>query len=102
MWTTVFLNEKKMVGRSNSAIPILCDNTQTAGLVAKNQGTLNTKLRHISINDHWLRQEQQLHRIDIHLVPSEEEEADGFTKALPTAVHRKFLKAIGMEEINTD
>src|SRR3546814_14195597 len=44
-------------------IRIQCDNQQTIQLVNKDLNKLQTKLRHVDINNHWLRQETQRKRI---------------------------------------
>ena len=44
-------------------INIDCDNLQTIRLLTKETSQLNTKLRHIDIHNHWLRQEIQEGRI---------------------------------------
>src|SRR6266567_4471083 len=36
---------------------IYCDNTQTIRLLTKSDAELNTKLQHVNIHYHWLRQE---------------------------------------------
>ena len=41
----------------NSRINIMCDNQQTIRLVNADIALLNTKLRHVDIHNHWLRQE---------------------------------------------
>ena len=68
-------------------IQIQCDNTATVRLVESELPTLNTKLRHVDIHNHWLRQEAQNGRITVKHTRSAELMADGLTKALGKARH---------------
>ncbi|RKK44172.1 hypothetical protein BFJ69_g18336, partial [Fusarium oxysporum] len=47
------------VQMDDPTIRIDCDNTQTINLVTAEIATLKTKLRHVDIHNHWLRQEVQ-------------------------------------------
>lgn len=67
---------------------LLCDNKQTIGLVNKEVALLNTRLRHVDIHNHWLRQEAADGRIKVQYTPTEDMLADGLTKALPFAPRR--------------
>src|SRR6185437_11305028 len=51
-------------------IRILCDNMQTIRLVKAEVVTLQTKLRHVDIHNHWLRQEVAAGRIIVEYTPS--------------------------------
>ena len=68
-------------------------------LLTKDSPTLNTKLRHIDIHQHWLRQEVQEKRIMVNWVKTTEIPADGFTKALPRQRHEAFLSQLGLVNI---
>lgn len=67
----------------NHEIAILCDNKQTLGLMTREDPPVTTKLRHIAINTHWLRQKVQAKRLSVQWVPTTQMPADGLTKALP-------------------
>lgn len=58
-----------------------------------------TKLRHVDIHRHWLRQEVQAKRLRITWVPTAEMPADGLTKALPRQKHEVFIKQLGLVDI---
>ncbi len=62
---------------------IQCDNQQTIGLVTKDITTLRTKLRHVNMHNHWLRQEVLNKTLKVEYVPTTDMIADGLTKALP-------------------
>jgi len=80
-------------------IEIWCDNQQTVGLLTKLDPKLKTKLRHVDIHHHWLRQEVQEGNIQITWRPTNEIPADGMTKALMALNHQDFVKLLGMREI---
>ena len=81
-------------------IEIQCDNEQTVGLLTKDEPQLRTKLRHVDISRHWLRQEVQEGNLHVRWVPTAEMGADGLTKLLPTQKHQNFVRQLGMEDIN--
>jgi hypothetical protein len=80
----------------NSTITILCDNLQTINLVTKDAMKLQTKLRHVDIHNHWLRQEVKNKTIKVKYVQSQDMPADGFTKVLPASKWPGFLNQIGL------
>ena len=80
----------------DSTITIHCDNTQTISLINKEISKLQTKLRHVDIHNHWLRQEVARGVIRVEYVPSSEMLADGFTKVLPANKWAGFLKQLGL------
>ena len=78
---------------------IECDNRQTIRAFTAQAAKLTTKLRHVDIHRHWLRQEVQKGTITIQWTPTASILADGFTKALPPQRHKEFVKLIGLERI---
>ena len=68
-------------------LTIECDNTQTIRLLVDESTKLQTKLRHVDIHSHWLRQEVQQGSIAVRWVPMKQMMADGLTKALTHANH---------------
>ena len=83
----------------DSTITIQCDNTQTIQLINKEVSKLQTKLRHVDIHNHWLRQEATKGTIAVTYVPSAKMLADGLTKALPSNKWSTFLKQLGLVEL---
>ncbi|OAQ65574.1 polyprotein [Purpureocillium lilacinum] len=79
---------------------IECDNTQTIRLLTEDMARLTTKLRHVDIHQHWLRQECQAGRIQAKWVPTRDMMADGLTKSLPKQKHEAFMKLLRMEDIS--
>ncbi|THC87359.1 hypothetical protein EYZ11_013195 [Aspergillus tanneri] len=80
-------------------ISIQCDNRQTIGLLTKEDPMFRTKLRHVDVHGHWLRQEVQNGNIHVQWVPTAEMPADGLTKLLPDQKHQEFIKMLGLVNI---
>jgi len=80
-------------------IRIQCDNKQTIRLVTNEVTKLQTKLRHVDIHNHWLRQEVSRGHISVEYTKSSDMMADGLTKALSTNQHRVFIEQIGLIDI---
>jgi len=80
-------------------VVIQCDNQQTLRLIQAEIGKLSTKLKHVDIQNHWLRQEYQRGRITVRYVKSNSMIADGLTKALPFDSHRRFLDQMNLIDI---
>jgi hypothetical protein len=62
---------------------------------------LVTKLKHVDIHQHWLRQEVQEKRLLIEWLPTAEMPADGFTKALPRQKHEEFVRQLKLTDLTT-
>ncbi|KAK1913111.1 hypothetical protein P3342_002412 [Pyrenophora teres f. teres] len=80
-------------------ITIQCDNKQTIRLVNENTSQLKTKLRHVDIHNHWLRQEAERKKIRVIYTPTNDMIADGFTKPLPANKMQQFLKHVALVDI---
>ena len=63
-------------------------------------GQLQTKLRHVDIHNHWLRQEVSANRIAVEYTPSKEMIADGLTKPLQAGAFEDFVEQIGLVDIS--
>jgi len=61
---------------------LVCDNQQTIGLLERPLERLRTKLRHVDVHNHWLREHIQKGTIFVSYKRSSELIADGLTKAL--------------------
>ncbi|RYP53215.1 hypothetical protein DL770_011001 [Monosporascus sp. CRB-9-2] len=82
-----------------STISIQCDNKQTIRLVHADIAQLQTKLRHVDIHNHWLRQEAIRGRIEVVYTPTNDMIADGLTKVLPAASFGQFTRQLGLTDI---
>lgn len=97
MFTSRLLKELNIL-LPQSTITIHCDNIQTINLVTKETSKLHTKLRHVDIHNHWLRQEVQRGTITVEYTPSADIPADGLTKALPGNKWKGFLDQLNLVE----
>jgi hypothetical protein len=83
----------------DSRITIQCDNKQTIRLIDADIALLQTKLRHVDIHNHWLRQEATRRRIRVVYTPTNDMMADGLTKVLPYDAHQRFVQQVGLVDI---
>jgi hypothetical protein len=77
-------------------VTIKCDNKQTIQLVTKEVSRLQTKLQHVNIHNHWIRQEVSNGNLQVQYVPSADMITDGLTKVLPTNKWDSFLDQLGL------
>jgi hypothetical protein len=91
----------QLVGKTKTKPTILCDNSQTVGLIQKEEPDLKTRLRHVDIHHHWVRQESQNHHIQLQWIPTSQMPADGLTKPLPRQKHTQFVKMLGLTDIES-
>ena len=68
-------------------------------LLNESSPKLTTKLRHVDIHQHWLRQEIQNKRIRLQWTPSAKMVADGLTKLLPPQRFKQFVKQLNLSDI---
>jgi hypothetical protein len=78
---------------------IKCDNQQTIRLITTPAIKLATKLKHVGIHNHWLRQEFEENRLKIEWIPTNDMPADGLTKALSPQKHSTFVQQLGLVNI---
>jgi hypothetical protein len=67
--------------------------------MVKESPKLVTKLKHVDIHQHWLRQEVEAKHVKIEWISTNEMPADGLTKALPHQKFDTFIKQLGMVDI---
>ena len=94
----IFLSRilKALTLRLDDPLTIHCDNKQTLRLITEETAKLVTKLRHVDIHNHWLRQEVKNKRVATHWVPTKDMMADGLTKSLGHQKHMHFIAMIGL------
>lgn len=78
---------------------IQCDNRQTIRAFNSDHPRFTTKLRHVDIHRHWLRQEVSNGTLDIRWTPTATILADGLTKPLTIQRHRDFVRSLGMKDV---
>ena len=95
-WTRLFksveldLHEDPTIG---------CDNLQTVRLLNSSAPKLITKLKHVDILGHWLREQVDLGFIQVEWVPTGQMPADGFTKALSKQKHDVFVRQLNLVDL---
>jgi Reverse transcriptase (RNA-dependent DNA polymerase) len=84
-------------------VSISCDNRQTIRVLQKDTPKLTTKLRHVDIHQHWLRQEVQDGHIKVYWKATADMPADmpadGLAKSLSRQKHAVFLKQLNLVDI---
>jgi hypothetical protein len=85
--------------RLNHEIALRCDNHQTVDLITSTNTKLHTKLKHVDIHNHWLRQEVTEGRLTIRWVSTAEMAADGLTKPLTRQNHERFVRLLRLHDI---
>ena len=96
MWVSEFLKELGVVPMK-SPIKVYCDNT---GAVAQaREPRSNNRNKHVSRKYHVLRELVANKEIDIERVPTEDNIADPFTKALSSIVHVRHFENMGVKSM---
>jgi len=67
--------------------------------MTKDAPKLVTKLKHIDVHSHWLRQEVDAGNINIEWTSTSDMPADGLTKALPRQKHEAFVSQLNIVDI---
>jgi hypothetical protein len=97
-------------------VVVLCDNQTTVNVVNGKTNVVSTKLRHMDIRQHWLRELILSSppspllggvKMDIRWIPTAEMPADGLTKLLERQKHHQFVRHMrlildGAEEHSAD
>jgi hypothetical protein len=95
------LLKELLISLDDHRIRIECDNKQTIRLVTEEIARLQTKLRHVDIHNHWLRQEVQNGSIKVVYTESAKMIADGLTKALTNNTFQAFVKQMNLRNVDT-
>jgi hypothetical protein len=83
----------------NKPLEIRCDNRQTIRLLTEESAKLKTKLRHVDVHNHWLRQEITEQNINLLWKFLQRTLADGITKPLPPAKFSEFVKLLQLDDL---
>jgi hypothetical protein len=78
-----------------SATPLLCDNT--GGITLSEDASYHSKVKHIDINVHSIRERVALGQLKLHYVRSLNNSADIFTKALPRKDFERLRLSLGLQ-----
>jgi hypothetical protein len=83
----------------DGGMKIYADNQQTIRLLKAQEPLLTTRLKHVDVHQHWLRQEVQQGSIDVEWVSTTDMKADGFTKALTRQPLERFIQQLSLVDI---
>ena len=83
----------------NDPMVLHCDNLQTIRLLKSEDPLLTTKLRHVDIHQHWLRQEVQAGTVNIEWTSTTTMKADGLTKSLPRQPFERFIRQLNLVDV---
>ncbi|KAH6242081.1 hypothetical protein HBI42_243440 [Parastagonospora nodorum] len=78
---------------------IWCDNQQTIRLVVGRNERITTRLRHVDIQNMWLRQEHAKGSFSVEYLPTKEMPADGLTKALTHQQFDHFKQLLNLKDM---
>jgi hypothetical protein len=92
MWWDRFFEQLEF--DPGAELVLFCDNKQTVDLLNKKRPSLATALRHVDVNQHWLRQEVQKGSLAVEWLATDLMPADGLTKPLPAGKHEEFVRLI--------
>ena len=97
---------QRLINQLNLRLPgsevptVKCDNRQTIRIATEDGMKIQTALRHIDIQQHWLRETVQANKLKVAWIPTTEMPADGMTKGLPVQKHQAFVRMLGLEDIS--
>lgn len=95
VWLRALLKDLDEAYDAPMATVIHCDN-QGAMALAKNP-EFHARTKHIGIQHHFVREKISDGDIELKFVPTEQQIADGLTKALPKDRFEEFRRALGLE-----
>ena len=95
VWLRGLLDQLNPSAKCTQAVIIYCDN-QGAIALAKNP-QFHARTKHIDIQHHYVREQVTAGTVALEYVPTDQQVADGLTKALPRDKFEKFRELIGLE-----
>lgn len=96
--TLRFLKEINLVVKQ--PVTIFCDNQQSIRLVVGENERITTKLRHVDIQNMWLRQEYAKGNFYLTYLPTAEMAADGLTKNLSRQKFGHFIALLNLQDVS--
>jgi hypothetical protein len=82
--------------RENPTATIIFGDNQGAIALARNP-QFHARTKHIAIQHHFVSEAQANGEVDIQYTPTEQQLADGLTKALPKDAFLRFRSLVGLE-----
>lgn len=83
-------------------LKIYCDNLQSIRLVVEENQRITTKLRHVDIQNMWLKQEFRKGRFLVEYLKTDQMPADGLTKALSRSKFEHFRSMLNLIDIKRE
>ncbi|KID83774.1 reverse transcriptase family protein [Metarhizium guizhouense ARSEF 977] len=83
-------------------LKIYCDNLQSIRLVVEENQRITTKLRHVDIQNMWLKQEFKKGRFLVEYLQTDQMPADGLTKALSRSKFEHFRSMLNLIDIKRE
>ncbi|GJZ17312.1 hypothetical protein Tco_0553435 [Tanacetum coccineum] len=80
-------------------VPIFCDNT--SAIAISNNPVLHSRTKHIVIRYHFIRDHILKGDIELHLIPTQYQLADIFTKPLDEPTFKRLIVELGMLNIDS-
>lgn len=81
-------------------LEIFNDNMQTIRLLNKEDPIINTRLKHVDIYQHWLREQVQKKQVKVSWVSTNNMVADGMTKSLSRQKHQRFVSLLNLVRLS--
>ena len=95
LWLQSFVNE--MRGEKDEPLRLNCDNQGARALAKDNK--FHSQTKHIDLQFHFIREAVEDNKLLITYVPTEENMADIFTKALARPKFEGFVERLGLREV---
>ena len=92
LWLRNFIDE--IWGQQNKPVELHCDNQGAIALVKDNK--FHSCMKHIDLRFHFVREAVEDNKITITYIPTEENVADIFTKALARPKFEVFIERLGL------
>ena len=95
LWLWSFVNE--MRGEKDKPLRLNCDNQGAIVLTKDNK--FHSQTKHINLRFHFIREAVEDNKLSITYIPTEENMADIFTKALVRPKFEGFVERLGLREV---
>lgn len=97
IWLKGFMDQLELGNISSPQAVIIFGDNQGAIALAKNP-QFHARTKHISIQNHWIRERIDGKEVALEYIPTEQQIADGLTKPLAKDRFLAFRTALGLEE----
>jgi hypothetical protein len=94
VWLKTFTEE--VCGTRGGAVHINCDNQGAIALAKDNK--FHSRTKHIYLRYHYIRESVENKKISLSYIPTHDNVADIFTKALPRPKFQVFVELLGLKD----